>query len=87
MTAKNPAQTDGNKSYKKKILLAEDDNSMRRFLEVILQKADYDVISAEDGLLALKAALENEIDAVVADALMPNMTGYDCAGCCVKTPT
>jgi len=77
MTAKNPAQTDGNDSYKKKILLAEDDDSMRRFLEVILQKANYDVVSAEDGLAAMKAALENEIDAVVADAVMPNMTGYD----------
>jgi len=62
---------------KKKILLAEDDDSMRRFVEVILQKANYDVVSTEDGLAALKAALENEIDAVIADAVMPNMTGYD----------
>ena len=77
MTAKNNARADGSNSYKKKILLAEDDDSMRRFLEIILQKADYEVISAEDGLSALKAALENEIDAVVADAVMPNMTGYD----------
>ncbi len=77
MTAKNQAQKDENNSYKKKILLAEDDDSMRRFLEVILQKANYDVVSAEDGLAAMKAALENEIDAVVADAVMPNMTGYD----------
>lgn len=77
MTAKNQAQSDENNPYKKKILLAEDDDSMRRFLEVILQKANYDVVSAEDGLAAMKAALENEIDAVVADAVMPNMTGYD----------
>jgi len=77
MTAKNYAQKDGNKSYKKKILLAEDDDSMRRFLEVILRKANYDVVSAEDGLVAMKAALENEFDAVAADAVMPNMTGYD----------
>ena len=77
MTAKNYAQKDGNKSYKKKILLAEDDDSMRRFLEVILRKANYDVVSAEDGLVAMKAALEIEFDAVVADAVMPNMTGYD----------
>ena len=75
MTAKNHAQK--NNSNKKKILLAEDDASMRRFVEVILRKANYDVISAEDGLVAIKAALENEIDAVVADAVMPNMTGYD----------
>lgn len=72
MSIKNIEQTS-----KKKILLAEDDDSMRRFVEVILRQADYDVISTEDGLAAMKAALENEIDAIVADAVMPNMTGYD----------
>jgi CheY-like chemotaxis protein len=64
-------------TVKKKILLAEDDASMRRFLEVVLRKADYDVISAEDGLSAMQIALETEVDAVVADAIMPNLTGYD----------
>ncbi len=62
---------------KKKILLAEDDDSMRRFVEIILQKAHYEVIATEDGLAAMKAAIENKIDAVVADAVMPNMSGYD----------
>ena len=62
---------------KKKILLAEDDSSMRRFIEIILQKAGFDVLTAEDGLAAMQIALETEIDAVVADAIMPNMSGYD----------
>ncbi len=65
------------KTSKKKVLLAEDDDSMRRFVEVILQKANYEVISTENGLKAMKAAMDNEIDAVVADAVMPVMTGYD----------
>jgi CheY-like chemotaxis protein len=64
-------------SQKKKILLAEDDDSMRRFLEVILKKADYEVLSAEDGLAAMKIALETDVDTVIADAIMPNLTGYD----------
>ncbi len=62
---------------KKKILLAEDDTSMRRFIEIILQKAGFEVLTAEDGLAAMQIALENEFDAVVADAIMPNMSGYD----------
>lgn len=62
---------------KKKVLLAEDDASMRRFIEVILQKADFEVLTAEDGLAAMQIALETEIDVVVADAIMPNMSGYD----------
>ena len=65
------------KTAKKMILLAEDDDSMRRFVEIILKKAGYEVLTAEDGLAALPIALETEIDAVVADAIMPNLSGYD----------
>ena len=62
---------------KKKILLAEDDGSMRRFIEITLQKANYQVISAEDGLSAMQCALSEEFNAVVADAMMPNLSGHD----------
>jgi len=61
----------------KKILLAEDDAAMRRFLEITLQRAGYEVASAEDGLAAMKIALSERFNAVVADAVMPNMTGHD----------
>lgn len=61
----------------KTILLAEDDDSMRRLLEVILKKEGFEVISTDDGLQAMKLAFENRIDAVVADAIMPGLTGYD----------
>jgi CheY-like chemotaxis protein len=59
------------------ILVADDDSSMRRFIEVMLQQANYNVLAAEDGLDAMRLALENRIDAVVADAIMPNLSGYD----------
>jgi CheY-like chemotaxis protein len=64
-------------STKKKILLADDDASMRRFIEIVLQKAGYEVVSAEDGLAAMQIALETDFDIIVADAIMPNLTGYD----------
>jgi DNA-binding response OmpR family regulator len=64
-------------SKKKKILLAEDDSSMRRFVEIILRQAGYEVLTAEDGLQAMQIALENNLDAVVADAIMPHLSGYD----------
>jgi two-component system chemotaxis sensor kinase CheA len=66
-----------NETTKKLVLLAEDDNSMRRFIEIILQQAGYEVLAAEDGLEATKIALENDVDAVIADAIMPNLSGYD----------
>lgn len=62
---------------KKKILLAEDDDSMRRFIEIILTQAGFSVLTAQDGLEAMQIAFETEIDAVVADAIMPNLTGFD----------
>ena len=64
-------------SLKLKILLAEDDASMRRFLEITLQRIGYEVVSAEDGLAAMKIALAEKFDAVVVDAVMPNLTGHD----------
>ena len=64
-------------SLKTKILLAEDDAAMRRFLEITLQRLGYEVVSAEDGLAAMKIALSENFDAVVADAVMPNLTGHD----------
>ena len=39
------------------ILIVEDDRSIRRYLEVILQRAGYCVVAAADGLEAMKAAL------------------------------
>ncbi len=59
------------------ILLVEDDRAARRYLEVILQRAGYVVITAADGLEAMKAAMSQEIDAVVTDAIMPHLNGYE----------
>jgi twitching motility two-component system response regulator PilH len=59
------------------ILLVEDDRSIRRYLEVILQRAGYTVIAAADGLEAMKAALSFHIDAVITDAIMPHLNGYE----------
>lgn len=59
------------------ILLVEDDRSIRRYLEVILTRAGFTVITAADGLEAMKAALASTIDAVVTDAVMPHLNGYE----------
>ena len=61
------------------ILLAEDDRSVRRYLEVTLQRSGYKVITAGDGLEAMKLALSSSIDAVVTDAIMPHLSGQELA--------
>jgi twitching motility two-component system response regulator PilH len=59
------------------VLLVEDDRSIRRYLEIILQRAGFEVIAAADGLEAMKVALTSAIDAVVTDAIMPHLNGYE----------
>jgi CheY-like chemotaxis protein len=59
------------------VLLAEDDPALRRYLEVVLDRAGYAVISANDGLEAMKALLTTHVDVIVTDALMPNLDGYE----------
>jgi DNA-binding response OmpR family regulator len=59
------------------ILLVEDDRSVRRYLEVILQRAGYEVIVASDGLEAMKLVLASTVDAVVTDAVMPHLSGHE----------
>lgn len=61
------------------VLLVEDDRSVRRFLEVTLQRSGYEVVVAEDGLEAIKLALSSQIDVVITDAIMPNLSGQQLA--------
>lgn len=59
------------------VLLAEDDRALRRYLEVVLRRAGYEVVAASDGLEAMKAALTGGVHAVVTDAVMPHLGGRE----------
>ncbi len=76
-TTTETKQSNEDFSPRKKVLIAEDDASVRRFLEIVLKKEGYEVIAAEDGLVAINLALNQKIDAFVLDAMMPNLTGYE----------
>jgi CheY-like chemotaxis protein len=70
----HPAETPGEQGC---VLLVEDDPALRRYLEVVLQRAGYTVTSAGDGLEAMKFLLTAGVDVIVTDALMPNLDGYE----------
>jgi twitching motility two-component system response regulator PilH len=72
--AMHSAQTPGERPC---VLLVEDDPALRRYLEVVLQRAGYEVASAGDGLEAMKVLLAANVDVIVTDALMPNLDGYE----------
>src|SRR5262249_2498699 len=64
---------------KPRVLLVEDDRSLRRYLEVTLQRAGYEVLGASDGLEAMKLALSADVHVVVTDAIMPQLSGQQLA--------
>ena len=69
--------TEGEVHSRARVLLVEDDNSLRRYVEVTLQRAGYEVLSAADGLEAMKLALTSHVDIVITDAMMPNLSGHE----------
>ncbi len=56
--------------YSTKILVVEDDAAIRRILEYQLQKAGYQVLTAEDGETGLLMAREHSPDLVLLDVLL-----------------
>jgi two-component system cell cycle sensor histidine kinase/response regulator CckA len=57
------------------VLLVEDEDAVRRVTERILTTNGYEVVSAGNPLDALKLAEETEIDMVLTDVVMPELTG------------
>jgi DNA-binding response OmpR family regulator len=60
---------------KKKVLLVEDDESVRQLVRVTLQMNDYEVVEAKDGLEGLLLLEMHRPDAVVLDLMMPDVGG------------
>ncbi len=62
-----------------RILLAEDDEDMRRFLVKALQKAGYDVVSFANGLDAYERLKDEPFTLLLTDIVMPEMDGIELA--------
>src|SRR6187455_2060402 len=62
-----------------KILLAEDDTDMRRFLVKALQNAGFEVTSYDNGLSAYKRLREESYELLLTDIVMPEMDGIELA--------
>ena len=65
---KNPAKT---------ILLADDDENLRRVLEYQLTEAGYNVTTAADGARALEIFSSEDFDGVITDLRMPKLSGLE----------
>jgi two-component system cell cycle response regulator CpdR len=62
-----------------RILLAEDDEDMRRFLARALENAGYQVVSFNNGLSAYERLREEPFHLLLTDIVMPEMDGIELA--------
>lgn len=60
-----------------KILLVEDDKSLREIYGVRLLAEGYDIVSAGDGEEALAMAIKEKPSLIVSDVMMPKISGFD----------
>ena len=60
----------------KKILLIEDNLEMRENTSEILELANYEVITAENGRKGVKAAQDHKPELIICDIMMPELDGY-----------
>lgn len=61
----------------KKVLVVDDEPSIRKLLSVALGNRGFEVLEAEDGITGLAAITANKPDLVVLDVMMPGMTGHE----------
>lgn len=64
-------------NHRQRILIADDDPSIRHALHLKFSKAGLEVAVAADGEEGLRLALETEPELLIVDYCMPYLNGYD----------
>lgn len=59
-----------------KILIVEDEDSIRKFVKINLERANFHVIEAETGEKAIEIARKEDIDILVLDVMLPGIDGF-----------
>ena len=62
---------------KPRILVVDDEESIREFLDIMLRKEGYEVTCVEDGRKAQETLKKKTFDLVISDLQMPNVTGIE----------
>ena len=60
----------------KKILIIEDEESIRGFLKINLKRNGYEVIEADNGELGVKLALKEKPAIIILDVMLPGIDGF-----------
>lgn len=60
-----------------KVLLVEDDNNLREIFAMRLQAEGYQILTAGDGEEGLSVAMREKPDLIIADVMMPKLSGFE----------
>jgi CRP/FNR family transcriptional regulator, cyclic AMP receptor protein len=60
----------------KRILVIEDNKEVRENIAEILTLSDYTVVTANNGIMGVEAALKEPADLIICDIMMPQLDGY-----------
>lgn len=69
-----------------KVMIVEDDDSLREIYGIRLAAEGYTVVSARDGEEALAVAVKERPDLIVSDVMMPKISGFDMLDILRSTP-
>jgi DNA-binding response OmpR family regulator len=67
----------GGQKMRKRVLVVDDDSSIRQSLKKVLEESGYDVLLAADGEVAVKQLSQEPIDLLLLDLEMPKLDGWD----------
>jgi two-component system, NtrC family, response regulator PilR len=60
-----------------RVLVVDDERSMRELLTIVLKRDGYDVLVADDGARAIELLKKQRVDILITDIRMPQMSGVD----------
>src|SRR5918996_1639584 len=60
-----------------RVLVVDDERSMRELLSIVLKRDGYDVLVADNGRAAVDILKRERVDVLITDIRMPEMTGVD----------
>ncbi len=69
-----------------KVMVVEDDASLREIYSIRITAEGYDVVSAGDGEEALAVAVREKPDLILSDVMMPKISGFDMLDILRSTP-
>lgn len=69
-----------------KVMIVEDDDSLREIYGIRLTAEGYAVVSAHDGEEALAVAVKERPDLIISDVMMPKISGFDMLDILRSTP-